>query len=279
MIVTSRSWRLSLWLWSLGSQQESRWLEWSREVTVLFTKPQHWNPAGSAGIAVGKAVFRLELVLVQEQAAQSGPEPGISKCLADIWWQRDDTTFCKVFGSILECFNHHSLWASPTLCAAVASYKLNCDSKTFSIQPMSFLKTTANLIKRHFSYVPRCFYPLWLTPLYPQKQNNVLYRSWMENLGQVWSCSSFVSKKKLGFAWPDFCQQLSVTGQDGGSQSCPVAPPRRLQDSGTACCGTQGQGDTWVLQCGVVREGVFRIGRCIRQGRVLSEDERVDLWA
>lgn len=47
---------------------------------------------------------------------------------------------------------------------------------------------------------------------------------WRIFLGQGSSCSSFLSRKIPGFVWPDFCQQLSVATQDGGSQSCPAAP-------------------------------------------------------
>lgn len=39
---------------------------------------------GSTGVAVGKAAFGPELVPVQEQAAQGGLGPGVSKCLVEV---------------------------------------------------------------------------------------------------------------------------------------------------------------------------------------------------
>lgn len=62
---------MALVLWQPAERESDTQLVdgWSGEiVTVLFTlkKPQHWNHAGSTGIALGKAVFRLGLVLVRE---------------------------------------------------------------------------------------------------------------------------------------------------------------------------------------------------------------------
>lgn len=109
---------------------------------------------------------------------------------------------------------------------------------------------------------------------------------WRISLGQVWSCSSFLFKKKLGFVWPDFCQQLSVSGQEGGSQSCPAAPvpsgrpwPREEAARQWGCLPWDTRAGRHLQSCSmvVVRDGVLGIGRCIRRGSVLRENEQADL--
>lgn len=100
----------------------------------------------------------------------------------------------------------------------------NFHTKTLSIQP------------RYFFFKQQLISSKGISPMFPDvftlfdsilsipgnKIMSCIGPGWRISLGQVWSCSSFLSKKKLGFVWPGFCQQWSVTGQDGGGQSCPV---------------------------------------------------------
>lgn len=192
-VVTSRSRRLFLCLFPqnhpLGSQQwqsliSSCWMGWSEEITALFML---WRSLSietqlpALGLLLDRQRLGQSLSLCKSRLCRAGLDQGSPSARRRFDGKEVIQHFARYLGSS-ECFSHHSQWTSPTLCAAVASCELNCNTGAFSLQPRYFWETTANFIKRHFSCVPPDVFTL-LPPssLYPRKQNKTLHRSWMQN--------------------------------------------------------------------------------------------------